>query len=87
MNIKIHFQCKVHMYMDAQILGTCSLWQQNFVWWYLIISAFPLPTKLRISAMGWAQSATLQSDSQVTPEMWVLSVELALGHLASTYNM
>jgi len=39
MNIKIHFQLKVHIYMDAQILGTCSLWQQNSVWWYLIISA------------------------------------------------
>ena len=25
--------------------------------------------------------------SQVTPELWVLSVELALGHLASTYNL
>ena len=31
MNIKIHFKYKVHIYMDAQILGTWSLWQQNFV--------------------------------------------------------
>jgi hypothetical protein len=34
-----------------------------------------------------AQSATLQSGSQVTPELWVLSVELALVYLASTYNL
>jgi len=33
--------------------------------------------------MHWAQIATLQSDSQVTPELWVLSVELALGILSA----
>jgi len=37
MIIKILFQCKVHIYMYAQTLGTWSLWQNNFVWWYLII--------------------------------------------------
>jgi len=31
--------------MDAQILGTRSLWQQNVIWCYLTISAFPSPTK------------------------------------------
>jgi hypothetical protein len=31
MNIKIHFKCEVHIYMDAQILGTWSLWQQKYI--------------------------------------------------------
>ena len=41
-NIKIHFQGRVHIYMYAQILGSWSLWQQNFLWWYLIISSWLL---------------------------------------------
>jgi len=53
----------------------------------IIIAVFPSNTNICISSVGWAQSATLQSGSQVTPELWVLSVELALVYLASTYNL
>jgi hypothetical protein len=85
MNIRIHFHCKVTIYRVALIVDTWSLWLQNSVLWCRIILSWLLQFFLTSKNMHWAQSTTYQSGSQVTPEFWVLSMELALGHLASTY--
>jgi hypothetical protein len=60
--------------MYAQTLGTWSLWQQKFCMLVpnnlgMIIAEFPSNTKICISSVCLAQSATLQSGSQVTPEL------------------
>jgi hypothetical protein len=93
MNIKILFQCKVHIYLHVRTNSghlvtlaenVCVVVPNNLG---MIIAVSPSNTKICVSSLCWAQSATLQSGSQVTPELWVLSVELALGYLASTYNL
>jgi hypothetical protein len=74
-NIKILLQCKVHIYLNdctnswhlvSLAEKFCIVVPNNLG---MIIAVFPSNTKICISSLRKAQSATLQSGSQVTPEL------------------